>query len=186
MADADVLQAWVGLVSDPSTAVVGLGNPDRGDDGIGIAIAAYIKARWHERVFFEGGRRAEDTVLDLLESEAVRTVLFIDAVDFGGKPGDVRLFAGDRARQILPPISTHTVPLALLMELIRGRGKRSFLLGIQPGSMNPSLGLSSAVRHALDGLAKALNRYCYSDHKKCGGGRNERPGGSDLLYKGSI
>ena len=167
MAGPEALQAWAGRAADPSTAIVGLGNPDRGDDGIGVAVARQIRARFCHRIFFEGEQRAESVVLDFLESETIRTVLFIDAADFGGKPGEIRWFDADAAGRFLPAVSTHKVPLNLLMELLRGRGKQSFLLAVQPESTEFLAPISRAARRAMDGLEKALNGYCYPDHKKC-------------------
>lgn len=125
------------LIRSERTVVIGLGNPDRADDGAGIRIVSQWKARPGRRAFLDTEISAETVVLDGLADPEAATFLFIDAADFGGKPGDFRLFGIGEQDRFRPALSTHQVPMDLLMSLIASRRKDVFLLGIQPGSLEP-------------------------------------------------
>lgn len=124
------------LVHSESLVVIGLGNTDRSDDGIGIEIGANLKTRFPEKVFLETEQSVEGLVLECLENNSIKSILFIDAVDFNGKPGQVQLFTADDADKFLPSLSTHKVPIGFLMGLIQRAGKQPLLIGIQPKSLN--------------------------------------------------
>lgn len=125
--------------------VIGLGNSDRADDGVGLVLVSKLQACFPDRIFLETEHTLETLVLELLEREDVRMVLFIDAAHFGGKPGDIRFFHAEDIERFIPMLSTHKVPISLLMHLIRDRGKNPVLLGIEPksvalfGSMSPEI-----------------------------------------------
>jgi len=138
-----------------TTVVIGLGNPDRADDGAGIEIVSRWKARLKERAFFDTETSAETAVFDGLEDPEVEVFLFVDAADFGGQAGEIRLFEGGESPRFEPAISTHKVPIGLLMEMIRSKGRQAVLLGIQPGSMALFGGMTGGVREAVESL-KAL------------------------------
>lgn len=125
------------LIRSGRTVVIGLGNPDRADDGAGIEIVRYWKARPGRRAFLDTEMSAETIVLDHLADPEAETFLFVDAADFGGKPGGFRLFGIGEQELFKPALSTHQVPMDLLMGLIASRRKDVFLLGIQPGSLEP-------------------------------------------------
>ena len=142
-----------------SLAVIGLGNPDRADDGAGIVIASKLKERYPQGVFLETERSVEGIVLDLLEQRDVKTFLFLDASDFGGEPGEIRLFTHEDAKRFIPAVSTHKVPITFLMEIIFKQGKKAFLLGIQPGSLEFMGEMSPPVEKAVSILENLLVKF---------------------------
>jgi hydrogenase 3 maturation protease len=130
-----ILERIRSLALSGRTLVIGLGNPDRADDGAGIEIVSHWKARLKERAFFDTETSAETAVFDGLEDPDAEVFLFVDTADFGGKAGEIRLFEGEETPRFEPAISTHKVPIGLLTEMIRSKGRRAVLLGIQPGSL---------------------------------------------------
>ena len=142
-----------------SVVIIGLGNLDRADDGLGITLAVRLKDRYPGHVFSEKEKSVEEIVFELLERKDIRAFLFVDATDFGGKPGEVRLFSAEDTERFVPSFSTHKVPITHLMELILQRGKRPFLLGVQPGSLEFFGKMSPSAQNALDRLEKDLNRF---------------------------
>jgi hydrogenase maturation protease len=133
-----------------------MGNPEMGDDGIGVHLAEMLR----EQV--QGGDlpvTAEIVCADrdpllagALLAEGKR-VLLIDAVDMKQKPGAWRLFTDTD----LPPCrlaasgSTHALDLAQVIELARGLGcaDRLRILGIQVGDVRPGRFLSPLVRRCV-------------------------------------
>jgi hydrogenase 3 maturation protease len=137
------------LIRSEKTLVIGIGNTDRADDGAGIKIVDSWKARLKKRAFLEPETPAEIVVSDHLADPLVDALVFVDAADFGGKPGEVRLFGSEDADGMPIPASTHKIPLGLLFGLIRQKGKAAYLLGIQPKSLEWIGEMSEEVRETV-------------------------------------
>ncbi|MCJ7812300.1 hydrogenase maturation protease, partial [bacterium] len=121
--DDEVIQSLETSISVESMAVIGLGNLDRADDGVGLALVSRLQVYLPERIFLETEHNVEALVFRLLDREDIQTILFIDATHFGGEPGDIRLFHVEDIERFVPVLSTHKIPISLLMGLIRDRGK---------------------------------------------------------------
>jgi hydrogenase 3 maturation protease len=145
-----------GFVHPESLIVIGLGNTDRADDGVGIQIVTHLKIHFPEEVFLETEQSVEGLVLDCLEKKSVRSVLFIDAVDFNGKPGQVQIFTADDIEKLTPFMTTHKVPIGFLMGLIQKAGKQPFLLGIQPKSLIWLGDITEEVHKVIDEMTDFL------------------------------
>ena len=139
-----------------SVAFIGLGNADRADDGFGLDLAGRLKDRWPGLVFSEEERAVEGIVFDLIERSDVEGVVFVDAVNFGGEPGELHLFGSGDAERIEPSFSTHKVPITLLMGLLVEKEKEPFLLGVQPGSLELMGSMTPHVQRSLDTLEQAI------------------------------
>lgn len=137
-----------------STLVVGLGHPDRGDDGIGAAVVAALPA-------------AIDTVelqdpSGLLESfEGRDLVIAVDAARFGAPAGTVRrldtgvglppLAMGRR----VPP-SSHALELETVVELARALGllpARLVVLAVAAELFQPGAPLTPEAARAVSAVA---------------------------------
>jgi hydrogenase maturation protease len=153
-----ILERIRSLALSRTTVVIGLGNPDRADDGAGIEIVSHWKARLKERAFFDTETSAETAVFDGLEDPEAEVFLFVDAADFGGEPGEIRLFGREETDRFQPAISTHKVPIGLLTQMIRSRGRQAYLLGIQPGSVELFGGMTGGVREAVKTLQLLMNQ----------------------------
>lgn len=145
-----------------SIVVIGLGNPDRADDGFGIILSEKLQRKYPERVFSERQRSVEGIVIDLLENKAIDTFVFVDATDFGGEPGEAKLFTPKDAERFMPAFSTHKVPISLLMDLIVQHGKKPVLLGVQPGSVELLGEMSQGVLQTMKALEKELSDFLQS------------------------
>lgn len=138
-----------------SSLVLGVGNPDRGDDGAGIHVVRRLQGR---------GRALEvrdcSNLVALWADEPDVTV--VDATISGGEPGTVTRFDGLTDR--LPSStfqSTHSFGLAESVELGRALGRlprRLTVYGIEAGSLAHGEPLSPAVQRAVETLAAKLDR----------------------------
>ncbi|MCX5687983.1 MAG: hydrogenase 3 maturation endopeptidase HyCI [Candidatus Omnitrophica bacterium] len=130
-----------------------IGNIERGDDGLGPHLAMMIK----DKVSFEvrdAGATPENWtgVVTRLKPD---TIIMVDAICFEGKPGDVRIFAGEELGS--GKISTHDVSLKLLIEYLKEATKANiYMLGIKPVSNEFGRGISLPIKTSLDKLAKIL------------------------------
>ncbi|MFH1854592.1 MAG: hydrogenase 3 maturation endopeptidase HyCI [Candidatus Omnitrophota bacterium] len=128
------------------TIILCLGNPDRGDDGAGPAIANAIKESSDYEVI-DAGMTPENYTGIIIKSEP-DTIIIIDAVLFEGKPGDVRLFSGEDLRS--GKISTHDVSPKLLIQYLKESIRADiYILGIHPKSNKLGEGLSEEVKKAV-------------------------------------
>jgi len=157
------MKAWREVLSTLArggTAFIGLGHPERGDDGLGLVLAEALARKLGElarsdlRVVVAGLDPARP-LSELLDAR-FRHLVFLDAVDFGGEPGDVLLSDAAEMEALLPQVSTHRLSLGLLGRYIEARGARAWLLGVQPASLAPRAGLSRQVSATVEALVSLL------------------------------
>lgn len=134
------------IMKDRSCIVVGIGNSERGDDGIGCYLLSKLKTRSK----LDCGPVPENFT-DRIRAANAEVILLVDAVDFGGRAGQCLLTEAENAKGVV--LSTHALPLSLFCKLFPG--SKIYLLGIQPGNLSA---ISREARHAADGLAAELNR----------------------------
>jgi hydrogenase maturation protease len=149
--------------------VVGVGNPARGDDGVGPAVVEEL-AGWADGcgtvapgfvsecgegpAALDVGDAPERYLGPIAESGA-GVVLFVDAVDFRGQPGQAVLLQ----EQDLPARScaTHRSSLGLVMRYLREQaGQHCLVLGVQPATIAPGAAMTDPVRTAISGIAAAI------------------------------
>jgi hydrogenase 3 maturation protease len=68
-------------------------------------------------------------------------IIFLDALDFGGRPGDVKLFPTDSILELSP--STHRLPLSLFRKFFKK--VKIAIIGIQPAVIKHEFGLSKEL-----------------------------------------
>lgn len=131
------------------TLIITVGNPLRSDDGAGPYIYSKISSG-RKFLCLDAGDRPESIVDKATELKPERTVI-IDAADFGGKPGDIRIIPEESIPDV--SISTHAFPLNIIAKLIRNdTGSEVYFLGIQAGTMDFGEGLTVEVKKASDRL----------------------------------
>jgi hydrogenase 3 maturation protease len=137
--------------------VVGIGHVLRGDDGAGPAVVTRL-VPGPDRLCIDAGAAPENYAEAIARFRPDHVVL-IDAADFGGAPGDVRLLpASDFGAS---GISCHASSLNLLARYLAARCPcRIHLLAIQPGATTFAAPLSppveEAVRRCIEALQSAL------------------------------
>lgn len=138
------------------TLVITVGNPLRSDDGAGPYIAGKIASPRENIIVMNAGDRPENIIDKAVELKPFQTII-IDAADFGGVPGEMRIIP----EHAIPdkPLSTHSFPLRIISRLLaEDTGSEVFFLGIQPESMVFGEGLSPKVRGAAEEIIKLIER----------------------------
>ena len=129
--------------------VIGIGNPWRGDDGIGHALADALEGTAGLATAKSHGEPAE--LMELWQGHD--PVILVDAIVTGAAPGTLHRLD---AREPLPRgarYSSHGIGLAEAVELARSLGELPDTLivhGIEPAGLEDGAGLTPAVRDALD------------------------------------
>ncbi len=100
--------------------IIGVGNPQRGDDGVGLVAARFLRAALPAADVRECSGDAAD-LIDLWTTTNARRVYVIDAMVSGAAPGTVTRF--DAHRHPMPVeltgTSTHKFGVAQAVELAR-------------------------------------------------------------------
>lgn len=141
--------------------VIGIGNPDRGDDAAGLAVATRIR-----KATSPGEVTVRELVGDQLtlidEWTGATAVYVIDAVCSGGTPGTVYQFdAATALTEHFRHRGTHTFSLADVVELARALGRLPRQLagfGIEGASFNIGDGLSPQAEAAVEEVTDLLLR----------------------------
>jgi hydrogenase maturation protease len=147
--------------------VIGLGNPLRRDDGIGIILLEQLqkqKKEFPKNVEFIDGGTGGMTLLHIFVGFEI--VLIIDAVDFKGRPGDIRLFTLDEIYSRKAPVrlSTHESDFIKVLQLSKELNElpsKLFVFGIQPTDVSHGIGLSKELTTVLNNLLKKLTQEIY-------------------------
>jgi hydrogenase maturation protease len=139
--------------------LIGIGNPDRGDDAAGLEVARRVR---------QATSPAEVTVRELAgdqltlidEWAGASEVYVVDAVCSGGVPGTVYQFnAANALTERFHHRGTHMFSLADVMELARALGRLPGQLtgyGIEGASFAIGDGLSKEAAAAVDKVASLL------------------------------
>jgi len=125
------------------TLVLGLGNALLADDGIGLHVISALKRVVAERrsstpVFIRDGGTLGLSLLP--EIDAATALIVVDAANFGGAPGDVKVFDSEAMDVQVggAKSSAHELALADLLCAARLNGslpRRRALVGIAPSSV---------------------------------------------------
>lgn len=142
-----------------ATLVLALGNPLRGDDGVGAAVLEQLKQNRRlppQITLLDGGTAGLETVL--LLQDYSRTII-IDAAEIGGAPGDWRRFTPSEVKlQAADPQlsgTLHYAGLAEALALAEALGvlpAEIVIYGVQPADIGWTPGLSEAVQAAIPAI----------------------------------
>ena len=140
--------------------VIGVGNAERGDDGIGLRVVEELGARRVPGVDFERGDGDPGWLIDALEGR--RCAVVVDAMRTGDiAPGTVVVLdasaSGLSAQARLA--SSHAMGAAASLELARALGRlpeRVVVVGVEAETMRIGDEMSSAVAGAVDMAADAV------------------------------
>lgn len=140
--------------------LLGLGNYAMGDDSIGLRIVEYMAEEGLDRGFeaVEVGNNGM-LVLTYFEEDTAQ-LLVVDAVAFGGRPGDFTVFSPEDvdSHKVTGGISTHEGDILTLIKLAGQTGlpiPPIKILAIQPASMEVDQGLSPALDNKFQDYVRA-------------------------------
>jgi hydrogenase maturation protease len=135
-----------------ATLVLGVGNPDRGDDGAGPALVARLRSHAPRGADLLASHGEFLGLLSAMEGR--ERVILVDAARSGRAPGSIARFPGaDLAGMAtLRAGSTHALGLEQALGLLRAIGRppgEVVVYAIEGRSFRPGNSLSPAVARAL-------------------------------------
>ena len=132
------------ILKDPFL-ILGVGNSDRGDDGIGIYVIEKLKTEHKLKC-----GPVPENFTGKIRRIGPKRILIVDAVDFGGSPGETILAEAERAEGLT--LTTHSLPLSFMCKMLPE--SKIFILGIQPESFEK---MTEKVKSSGDALVEKIN-----------------------------
>lgn len=147
------LRSWFTGVE--RAVIVGVGNPIRRDDNVGVEIVRRLKGRVSKSVLLiESETVPENFLQDIVEFNPTHT-LVIDAAMMGLKPGEFKLVSLEEVSGYA--ISTHSLPLRIFMEYIKeNTSSKVALLAVQPENVEFGEGLTDKLAKVSKEIADTL------------------------------
>jgi hydrogenase 3 maturation protease len=124
--------------------VLGIGNREGGDDAVGPYIIDELKKKkLHDIDVLDVGV-APENFTDVIKKKKPYIVLLIDAIDMGIEPGKIRRVRRDQIGEM--HVSTHGIPLSVVMKYLETFVSNVILIGIQPERMDGMM--TEGIRNA--------------------------------------
>jgi hydrogenase 3 maturation protease len=153
--DDSILKILRERVEARKVVVLGVGNPMRGDDGLGPALAERLQSKVRATVI--NAEEVPENYLGKIVAAQPQVVMIVDALDIGLSPGDVALVEVDRLGGASP--STHSASLSLCGQYLRKETQADvFLLGVQPLQTGLGAPLSPAVEATINLIENVLQQ----------------------------
>jgi hydrogenase 3 maturation protease len=139
-------------------ALLAIGSRLRGDDAAGLLVADTLEKKHlpdgRFRIFI--GDTAPENVTGAVKRFRPGHIILVDAADFGGEPGSVRLIEPEEAQGVC--FCTHQIPLQVLADyLVKSIGDCCVtIIGIQAGSLGFSAPLHKEVTAAARDVAGVI------------------------------
>jgi hydrogenase 3 maturation protease len=137
--------------------VLGIGNSLKGDDGIGVYVAARIqsiladKNDSDEEIIPLNCGTAPENFTSVMRRHRPDSIILVDATDMGLTPGSFRIIPQERIGGV--QFSTHDFPLSLLLSYVKEFCPQVMVIGIQPAIMELGAPLSGEVKKSGDIVA---------------------------------
>ena len=138
------------IVAEP--VIVGIGKEARSDDQAGLRLARELKDAGLKDVYLEAEIEADH----LFEDNADRPFLFIDVVHMGEQPGKVALLPLQHL--FWNSVLSHRLLPSVWKRLTDRQIKNSYLLGIQPHSIEEGGSISESVQRAMEKILKEIRK----------------------------
>jgi len=136
-------------------AVLGIGNPLRGDDAVGLRITQNLLGKLPKNVLLLECGMTPENYLGKIEDFKPSHVLMVDAAQINEEAGASRLIPVEEIAGTA--LSTHALPLSFLAEIIQQSvNAKVILLGIQPESIEFREGLSRKLQEASRRIADLI------------------------------
>jgi hydrogenase 3 maturation protease len=133
--------------------IVGVGNVLRGDDGAGCLLVERLQGLLDVPLVDCG--EVPENYGGWVERRGLEAVVYVDAVDFGGEPGEIRIVP--LAKLMESATNTHNLSLHYVIRFLEEDwGGDAFLVGIQPAAWRFGDPLCAEVAEGVARLAGIL------------------------------
>ncbi len=150
----DKLREW--LSEARKVVVIGVGNPLRKDDFVGVWIVRELQGKVSENVKLIESETVPESFIEPIARFEPSHILIIDSALLDLKAGSSKLVEA-QAIPYFPAISTHTLPLRIFCDMLSAMTRAKIaILAIQPKDVDFGEGLTKEVENAARIIIKIL------------------------------
>jgi hydrogenase 3 maturation protease len=139
-----------------TTLIMCIGNRDGGDDSLGPYIAGKMKKEQTNDLIIDCGTTPENYTA-LVKQQKPDTLILIDAAEMNQPPGAIRIIPKEKIGTM--HISTHGIPLSILISYLEREVDHIIIIGIQPKQMSGPL--STVGKNSADQLIEIIKKHTY-------------------------
>jgi len=141
--------------------VMCIGNKYNGDDAVGPYVADRLKQEDLDEFLILDCGTVPENFTSPVKKYAPTNLIIIDATDMGLAPGEIRRVSKNMIGTM--HVSTHNIPLSILVSYLEPYVKNVFIIGIQPKKMDGSM--SEAVKKSGDKLVELIKNMTFLEIK---------------------
>lgn len=138
--------------------LMGLGNICRGDDGIGSFIAQNFQS--DDWLVLDCGTTPENFT-SLVKKSQPEYLVIVDAAQMNLEPGEFRVIPSERIDKFY--LTTHNIPLSLLISYLDEWVGKTILIGIQPERMEDFQRISERVQDSARNIIEILRGKSFQE-----------------------
>jgi hydrogenase 3 maturation protease len=135
-----------------------IGNRDSGDDAIGPYIADKLKENNDNFVVLDCGI-APENYTSVVKKYKPKNLIIIDATKMGLSAGDIRIVPKEKIGAM--HISTHGIPISVLMTYLEPYTENIILIGIEPEVFSGKI--TKSVKKSGDKLVEIIKNKCLEE-----------------------
>lgn len=151
-------------ILDKNFLIICMGNEFRGDDEVGIYIYRRLKEYGMKNILNVGN--ALENFFGVIAGYKPETILFIDGIYAGLKPGEIVFTEVKNIREV-SFASTHKIPIKLLIKYLNSLSiyPRSYILGIQISNIGFGGKMSKVVKNSAEKILEIFFSILSSSHR---------------------
>jgi len=150
----ELLLTQLNKLRGPDTVIVGIGNTLKADDAAGPLVCQKLRQAKSSAEPIDTGTVPENYIQPIIKRKP-RNLIIIDAIDFGGSPGQTKIFRPEQLSSLV--ISTHALSPRVFIDMIRAELDIDvYFIGIQPALTTLGQPVSAEVSGAVQRLSDAL------------------------------
>ena len=132
--------------------VMCIGNRDGGDDSVGPYVADKLKKIKNENLLVIDCATVPENYTSIVKKHKPENLFVIDAVEMGLNPGAIRIIPKEKIG--IMHISTHNIPLSVLITYLESYVNNIVLIGIQPKKLSGKM--TEPVKKSAKKLVKII------------------------------
>jgi len=147
------IRSQLGSLGGRKAIILGVGNSLKGDDGAGPRVCELLRGETSAEVIDAG--TVPENYIQKIVGKGPEVLLVVDAVDFGGQAGALRVLRPEQLDSVV--ISTHTLSPRVFVDMICGQiDVGVYFIGVQPAQVGLGEEMSGAVADSVNELADIL------------------------------
>ncbi len=129
-----------------------IGNRDGGDDAVGPYIADVLLRKNLENIIVIDAGTVPENFTGEIKRHNPEKLVIIDAIDMGVKPGGIRIVPKEKLGVM--HISTHGIPISVLIDYLQQYIQNIVLIGLQPKTMQGEI--TEEIKESADTMIKFI------------------------------